>query len=389
MKNKAFLAGLCIIILLLSSLACAGISLSVNSLSDTVGTVDINNAVITYSTFFKSVFDLGRRGFAKFMGVADLINPENWIKACNNVIETIRTVPKTIVDLHRNYPEDVVKKVVTSVKDYICLAKADSIAKLPSKADFNVYKNADLTYLVFKKNVGKLVKKNIANEDAVQAVRRLIDKFDSKIMEDSVEILSKFADKSATAIKLTGNMADGVGNIIKHGSKANADAVVDMYDKEVAEAVFESAGKYMENTIKQVVGGKHFNKGMVIDKIDSLKRHKKSLGTLDTLERNRIFVADSSLIDKSRLTDNKYLEELEGILGVKKGKFTSGEIGFVEFERSFMDTKSIKVPDAYHSNENVFLPNTGATIGGIPERVISGGIDISGQIKNAEGVIVS
>ena len=35
------------------------------------------------------------------------------------------------------------------------------------------------------------------------------------------------------------------------------------------------------------------------------------------------------------------------------------------------------------------MPDKGATIGGIPERVIDGGIDISGQIRNAKGVIVS
>ena len=54
-----------------------------------------------------------------------------------------------------------------------------------------------------------------------------------------------------------------------------------------------------------------------------------------------------------------------------------------------MDSKDIKIPDEFHSNLNQFLPNKGATIGGIPERVIDGNINIKGMIKNADGVTVS
>ena len=64
----------------------------------------------------------------------------------------------------------------------------------------------------------------------------------------------------------------------------------------------------MDDTIKNMKKGKHFKRGIVINNLESLKKHRASYGTLDDLDRSRIFITDSSLIDKSRLRDKKYLE---------------------------------------------------------------------------------
>jgi len=113
------------------------------------------------------------------------------------------------------------------------------------------------------------------------------------------------------------------------------------------------------------------NKGFFIAKHQSVLNHLKNYGT-----DGRTFIAELNpqWIDKARLNDLQYVKEIEGKLGLPKGRISNGdEIMIIEIDNAKSRFIGDGIPKIEHVDPTlkVTMPNTGSTIGGIPERVIS------------------
>lgn len=190
----------------------------------------------------------------------------------------------------------------------------------------------------------------------------LILKFGDKFLEFAYNLIKKGKYKE---------FVKGLDVIYKHGSKSNINAIFEYYDDDVAEVVFESAGKYMDESVKLANLGKFAesnNKGFFIAKEQSILNHIEDYGT-----NGRIFVAelDTKWIDKSRLNDINYVREIEGKLGLPKNLISNGDsIMIVEIDNIKSKFIGDGIPKKGDSTLSIFLPESGSTIGGVPERVI-------------------
>src|SRR3989338_6079933 len=220
--------------------------------------------------------------------------------------------------------------------------------------------------------------------DINPVITKPCNSFSTSKFGSSVAYSLKSLDIWGKAVHWGDDVQDGMATIVKYGTKGQVDDVVEMYGEDVAKNVYKSAGKNMDQTVKVIKSGENFDKGIVISNLDSLKSHATDFGGEDVLGRKRILITDKSMIQMDKLDDIGYLQELEGILGLPKKQLTQGPIGYVEFDKSFMINQHVGIPDEFHSKFELFLPNSGSTIGGYPERVIDGGINIEGMIQNSK-----
>ncbi len=215
-------------------------------------------------------------------------------------------------------------------------------------------------------------------DEAYIFLKRIISRTggDPDMVLKSVRGISDALDTyPAKKFKLNYHVADGVVALTKHGGGDKIKAVFGSYDKDVAEAILEHAGKNMDTAVTK----KFPNTGVVLDVFNTAKKFEKEYGE----NAGRIFIADPSFIDYNRLKDRKYLKEIEGILGMDAGKLSGPNvesIAYIEIPSSQFKWKNTEgIPQIGDSNSKVFLPEKGVTIGGVPERVIEP-LDISGYI---------
>ena len=203
---------------------------------------------------------------------------------------------------------------------------------------------------------------------AAEILARVTNKFGGNVA-DSLRDL-RIWEK---AMQWGDDVIDGMATILKYGAKTQADEVFEEYGERVAKAVYKSAGENMADTIRKAKEGVFSDEAIHIQKYSSVINHMENFGP-----NGRIFVGDPKFIDLTLIESSKtirkeYLNEIVGIFGLRKEIGQSDKIAILKIKnvKSKFKVDTINgVPTQKYFDSPVGMPNTGSTIGGIPERVI-------------------
>src|SRR3989338_8691830 len=222
---------------------------------------------------------------------------------------------------------------------------------------------------------------------ATQTLTRITNKFGS-----SVAYSLKSLDIWGKAVHWGDDVQDGMATIVKYGTKGQVDDVVEIYGEDVAQNVYKSAGKNMEETIIKAKKGDFPDTAFHIQDYDTVMSHLDKYGY-----NERIFVGDPAyinmdLIESSKTMNRGQLKKIVGDLGLNKEIGDSNEIAILKIKnvksKFKMDTLN-GIPTEKYFDSPLGIPNTGASVGGLPERVINPlfDLDINPEVQIIKVII--
>ncbi len=195
----------------------------------------------------------------------------------------------------------------------------------------------------------------------------------AKLPEDlALELIGKFK-----TLEWTNAAKKGLTAIIgRTGDDAIAKLALEEYDSVAAKTMLESAGANTKSVLQKGVN----------DVPDVMTNVRVSNGTRFTQigSSQKVFLADKSYYQEildAGITGSQikksYVEKIEALLGLRKGTLSQAD------EIAVIDVPNVKARQGFRkplledAGTNPFFMEGGATLGGVPERVINGPITVT------------
>ena len=166
--------------------------------------------------------------------------------------------------------------------------------------------------------------------DINPVITKPCNSFSTSKFGSSVAYSLKSLDIWGKAVHWGDDVQDGMATIVKYGTKGQVDDVVEIYGEDVAQNVYKSAGKNMEETIIKAKKGDFPDTAFHIQDYDTVMSHLDKYGY-----NERIFVGDPAyinmdLIESSKTMNRGQLKKIVGDLGLNKEIGDSNEIAILK-----------------------------------------------------------